>query len=135
RGSSREGRAPTRTPCGVLAPRTGRVGRACLVVLAWWDPPWPSPTLGRVPKKFGLLLGGDALLAQEREDGHHPAVHLGLLAEPELVEQGVDVLLDGTLREEEALGDGGVVLALRHEPEDLALPLGELREGGLGHPV
>src|SRR5439155_2708508 len=77
----------------------------------------PSTSAGREPA-----------LAQEREHGHHPAVHVGLLGELELVEQGVDVLLDRALGQEERAGDRRVVLALRHLLEDLALPLRQMSE-------
>src|SRR5712664_4325836 len=52
----------------------------------------------------------------------------GLLAQPELGEDGADVLLDGPLGEVETLGDGGVFLALSHCRQDLAFSGRQLRE-------
>ena len=77
------------------------------------------------------------LIAEEREHRHHPAVHVRLLGQTQLVEQGVDVLLHGSLGEEERFRDRGVVLSLCHVAEHFALPVGELRQRGvrevLGH--
>ena len=57
---------------------------------------------------------------------------LALLGQPQLVEQGVDVLLDRAFGEEQALGDGRVVLPLRHLLEDLPLSVGQLCERRMG---
>ncbi len=48
--------------------------------------------------------------------------------EAELLEDGGDVLLDGADADDEALGDGGVGAALRHQLEDLALARGQRRQ-------
>ena len=43
------------------------------------------------------------------------------------------MLLDGALGQEQRLRDRGVVLSLGHVAEDLALPVGQLRERGMRH--
>jgi signal transduction histidine kinase len=51
---------------------------------------------------------------EEEEDGGDPAVDVDLVPEPDLAEDGVGVLLDRPLRDDEVAGDGGVPLARRH---------------------
>src|SRR5437016_2250834 len=67
----------------------------------------------------GLVLR--AAIGQEEQDGLHPAVHLSLLGQAELGEDGVDVLLHRPFGEHQRLGDGGVRPAPGHLRQDLRL--------------
>jgi signal transduction histidine kinase len=56
------------------------------------------------------------------QDGGDPAVEVELLGQAELPEDGVGVLLDRPLGDDELAGDGGVALPGRHRGEHLELP-------------
>src|SRR5215210_4815976 len=58
---------------------------------------------------------------EEGEHREHAAVILGGGGEPQLPEDAGDVLLYGTLRDDEALCDGVVRLSFGHQLEHLAL--------------
>src|SRR4051812_40046102 len=66
-----------------------------------------------------------ALRAQEREHREHAAMGLRVRAQAELPEDRGDVLLDGALGDDHALGDRDVREALGHQLEHLALARGE----------
>ena len=51
---------------------------------------------------------------EEEQDGGDPSVDVDVVAEPELPEDGVGVLLDRPLGDDEVAGDGGVPLTRRH---------------------
>src|SRR5688500_7935668 len=85
----------------------------------------PPPNRGE--GRFSVLLA-----LSERpsglEEGEHradPSVDLTLLAEPELLEDRGDVLLDRSLAHEEGLRDRGVAQAGGHLLQHLRLALGE----------
>jgi hypothetical protein len=63
--------------------------------------------------------------SQVGQDGEHPAVVGVGLGEAELVEDALDVLLDGAPGDEERLGDRAVGASFCYEGEDLALARGE----------
>lgn len=65
---------------------------------------------------------------EEEQDRGHTAVEVELLGEPELAEDGVGVLLDGALADDELAGDGRVALPGGHGREDLELPRGQPRQ-------
>src|SRR5215213_10827873 len=67
--------------------------------------------------------------AEVGEDGQDPPVVAGRRGEAELGEDARDVLLDGAVGDDQALGDGGVAAALGHEGEDVELAGAE---GGQG---
>src|SRR3954454_1585885 len=72
--------------------------------------------------RWARRRGRQALrVREEHERGLHPAAHVARAGEVELHEDGVDVLLDGALREDERLGDRLVALALRDLGERLEL--------------
>lgn len=52
---------------------------------------------------------------EEEQDRGDTSVDVGLVPETQLPEDGVGVLLDGTLRDDEVTGDGGVPLTRRHQ--------------------
>src|SRR4051812_46560969 len=64
---------------------------------------------------------GPSAVGEVEQDRLDPAVDVGLLRQAELREDRVDVLLHRPLRKSEGGGDRGVVAALRHLGEDLAL--------------
>ena len=67
--------------------------------------------------------------AQVGEDGEDAAVGAAVVAEAELLEDLLDVGLDGALGDEQAGGDGPVREPLGDQREHLALAFGELVEG------
>src|SRR4051812_36191921 len=82
----------------------------------------PGVRAARTPCSAGLF-------SQEQQHRLDPAVHVDLLAEPELREQRVDVLLDRVGRQEQRLRDARVVAPLRHLLQDLALARSEAFQG------
>jgi hypothetical protein len=69
-----------------------------------------------ISRQSGLALAGE--VEQRRFDP--PADVVGL-TQVELREDAVDVPLDGALRDDELLRDGGIAASLRDQPEDLEL--------------
>jgi hypothetical protein len=65
------------------------------------------------------------LLGEKQQSGVDAAAGDRLVGQVELREDGVDVLLDGPLGEDERLGDRGVALAVGDLGEDLALTAGQ----------
>jgi signal transduction histidine kinase len=65
---------------------------------------------------------------EEEQDGRDAAVDLEVLAESQLLEDRVDVLLDGALGDREVPGDPRIALPGRHEGEDVELSWRESRE-------
>src|SRR5215204_4793171 len=105
--------------------------------------PWDQRVrLGERPDSVGdgsvRLAGRDASSAvvgrcatsatQIREDGQHPPVVVGRLADPEFPEDVPHVGLDGLRAQEELLADAVVRMSLGHEQEDLELASGEFVE-------
>lgn len=74
------------------------------------------------------VAGSLAGALEEEQHRRDTSVHLEVLAEPELPEDGVDVLLDGPLGDVEVSPDRPVALPGRHEREDVELPGGQPRE-------
>jgi prolipoprotein diacylglyceryl transferase len=67
--------------------------------------------------------------AEVGQDGQDAAVVGVGRREPELAEDVADVLLDGSIGDGEAAGDGAVGPALGHQGEDVVLPGGERAQG------
>lgn len=65
---------------------------------------------------------------EEEQDGGDAPVEVELLGEAELAEDGVGVLLDRPLADDELARDGRVALPGGHRREDLELPWGQSRE-------
>jgi len=86
--------------------------------------------LGGGPERLGsrCLPGGSgsARPAQVGEDGEDAPVRVRVGAEPEFLEDLLDVGLDGALGDEQAGGDGSVGQPLGDQREDLAFAFGEL---------
>lgn len=72
-----------------------------------------------------LPCGSVAGPLEEEQDGGDAAVQFDVLAQGELLEDAVDVLLDGAVGDDEVAGDGVVALPGRHEGEDLEFSRGE----------
>ena len=70
---------------------------------------------------FELGVGVSTGLVAAALIGSDERAEYSLVGEPELGEDGADVLLDGPLREVKRRRDGGIVLALGHGGEDLFL--------------
>ena len=68
------------------------------------------------------LRGSVDRALQEEQDRGDASVHLDVLAETELPEDRVDVLLDGPLGDREVPRDPSVALPRRHERQDVELP-------------
>ena len=66
---------------------------------------------------------------EERDHRKHPAVVVVGLAQAELGQDAVHVLLNGSLGDPEAPPDAGVGAPLGHQREHVALATGELLEG------
>ncbi len=62
---------------------------------------------------------------EEEQHRRDPAVDLEVLAQTQLLEDRVDVLLDRAVRDGEVARDAAVPLSRRHQGEDLELPRGE----------
>src|SRR5690349_15823647 len=85
---------------------------------------------GAHPRAASAARSGAVGLGEVDQRRLDPAADLLGLAQPELQEDRVDVLLDCALREHELVGDRLVAVAARDEGEDLRLArrqLGELR--------
>ncbi len=83
-----------------------------------------EPGLGSViAVRVPLTTAGSVGAAlEEEQDRSDAAVEVVGVAEAELSEDGVGVLLDGPLADDELLGDGGVPPARGHQGQDLQLP-------------
>ena len=71
---------------------------------------------------------------EERDHRKHPAVVVVGLGQPELGQDAVHVLLNGSLRDPKAPPDAGVGAPFGHQREHVALATGELLEGILDIP-
>lgn len=71
------------------------------------------------------LDGSVAGALQEEQDRGDAAVDVHVLTQPELLEDGVDVLLDGPFGDRQVPGDAAVALPHRHEGQDVQFPRGE----------
>ncbi len=83
---------------------------------AWWRPVHVQqrrcePNDG--PELEVRLGSGGFVVGEVHQYCFHSPVNRGLFVQAELREQRVDVLLDGSFREHQRLGNAGVVLALR----------------------
>src|SRR2546425_1135855 len=110
----------------VTNPIMDGAGTACIGVLSGVFRV-PAPPRAPVEAPTRLLVS-----LEEEQHGCHPLVDVHLLREPELAEDGVDVLLHGPLGQDEVPGDGGVVATRGHEAEDLVLALGQALQAGGG---
>jgi signal transduction histidine kinase len=64
--------------------------------------------------RVSVPLGSLGSLQEEEDSGDAP-VDVGLVAETELPEDGIGMLLDGPLRDDEVARDGGISLPRRHQ--------------------
>lgn len=85
----------------------------------------PSGTVVTARLPIGRSVAGPLEEEQHRRDA---AVELDVLAQAELLEDGVDVLLDRAFRDPEVARDPAVPLAGRHERQDVELSRREPRE-------
>lgn len=79
-------------------------------------------TGGTVVRARLPVAGSVAGALEEEQDGGDAPVQLDVLAETELLEDRVDVLLDGPLGDRQVPGDPAVPPARRHHREDVQLP-------------
>src|SRR4051794_39051625 len=92
-----------------------------------------SPEQGRPQVSYGAVSTPLAVLAgQEQQSGLDAPAHIVGVRQVELHEDGVDVLLDCALGQEERFGYRGVALALSNLAEDLVFAAGQLRNGRRG---
>src|SRR5438477_761856 len=86
-------------------------------------------TVGRAPSLQASVAEGllPPLLGEVQQHCLDPLVSVLLERQIELGEDRVDVFLYSPLRQDERPGDRGVVLALRHLPEDLTFARRQLR--------
>src|SRR4029450_6612531 len=95
----------------------------------------PAGRTARASPVFGVGLSRRRSVPQEGEDGQDAAVVVLAVGQLQLLEDRLDVALDGARAEGGLAGDGAVRPAFGDERQHLALALGEGVEQGAAAPA